>query len=63
MKNKTLISAKPKNFAVTVPAELIPEIKRRAADEELTVSAYLRRLIKTDLKTLKEPHDCVDIIK
>jgi hypothetical protein len=49
-------------FSVTVPADLVPEIERRAAEQELTVSAYFRRLIKTDLKTIGNP-ESVDIIQ
>lgn len=54
MKNKTLISARCRNFTVTVPVELWPEIERRAAESGLTVSAYVRLLIKRDIITLKK---------
>ena len=43
-----------KNFTVTVPADLVLAIKERAAEADLTVSAYLRRLIKSDVIELKK---------
>ena len=53
IKDKTF-PGRYKNFAVTVPTDLVLEIEQRAAQAELSVSAYLRRLIKTDLITLKK---------
>jgi hypothetical protein len=43
-----------KNFTITIPFDLAIGLKQRAEEADLTVSAYLRRLIKSDLITLKE---------
>jgi hypothetical protein len=43
-----------KNVSVSVPAELIPEIKRRAIEDDRSVSTYVCRLIRLDVITLKK---------
>lgn len=50
------IKEKParKNVSVSVPADLFPEIKRRAIEDDRTVSTYVCRLIKLDVITLKK---------
>jgi hypothetical protein len=44
---------KTKTFSITVPAELLPAIKWRAAETRRNVSSYLSWLIATD--TQKKP--------
>jgi len=49
------------NFTASFPADLKAFVKRHLAGRDLTVSQYMRRLIKSDLKALENPESDVII--